>query len=78
MNGQTVRVSFLGDTKFTFLNEKTLEEWLTKMYVHETPVDPKVILDVGTGTGGSAFVLGKMFPEASVIAVSYFRCLLIY
>ena len=73
LNGKTVRVSFLGDTKFTFLNENKLQEWFTKLYLDESQIDPKVILDVGTGTGGSAFVLGSMFPQANVLAViTYF------
>ena len=30
---------------------------------------PEKVLDVGTGTGGSAFVLGEIFPEAEVVGV---------
>ena len=67
LNGQTVRISYLGNSKFSFLNETILNTWFRKLYFEETQIEaPKVILDVGTGTGGSAFVLGEIFPEANV------------
>jgi len=66
LNGRTVRTSFLGKSKFNFLHEDLLEEWLTKLY---GDMKPKRILDIGTGPGFSAFVLAQMFPEAEVIAV---------
>merc|ERR1712241_465146 len=69
LNGHTVRVSYLGNSKFTFLDESKLNEWFKKLYFEETQIDPKVILDVGTGTGGSAFVLGELFPEAKVMGI---------
>lgn len=69
MNTQTIRVSFLGNSKFTFLDEEYLNTWLKKLYVEDNPIQPKTILDVGTGTGGSAFVLGEIFPNAQVMGV---------
>jgi ubiquinone/menaquinone biosynthesis C-methylase UbiE len=39
------------------------------MYFDEKAINPKVILDVGSGTGGSAFVLGELFPEATVTGI---------
>jgi ubiquinone/menaquinone biosynthesis C-methylase UbiE len=69
LNGHTVRISFLGNTKFSFLDEDLLTEWLVKMYFDEKAINPKVILDVGSGTGGSAFVLGELFPEATVTGI---------
>ena len=37
---------------------------LRKLYIEENPVQGvETILDIGTGTGGSAFVLGQLFPE---------------
>ena len=47
LNSQTVRVSFLGNSKFTFLDESNLNKWLKQLYVDETPIQPKAILDVG-------------------------------
>ena len=68
MNSQTVRISYLGKfAKFTFLDESKLNEWFSKLYVDvPEPIKPKQILDIGTGTGGSAFVLGELYPEAKV------------
>ena len=28
-----------------------------------------MMLDIGTGTGGSAFVLGELFPQAQVVGI---------
>ena len=37
------------------------------MYIEENPVQGvETILDIGTGTGGSAFVLGQLFPEVHI------------
>ncbi len=69
LNSQTVRVSFLGNSKFTFLDETNLKTWLTKLYIEDQTLNPTKILDVGTGTGGSAFVLGELFPSAEVVGV---------
>jgi len=70
LNTRTVRISFLGNSKFTFLNETILEEWFRKLYFEQNPIkEVEHVLDVGTGTGGSAFVLGKLFPEAKVTGV---------
>jgi len=66
LNGQTVRISYLGKTKFNFLDEVKIKEWLTMLYGDK---NPKRILDIGTGPGFSAFVLAEMFPEAEIIAV---------
>ena len=63
---QNKQPGLLGNSKFTFLDENNLREWLTKLYEGRNPTK---ILDVGTGTGGSAFVLGEMFPQAQVIGV---------
>merc|ERR1712106_716116 len=66
LNGQTVRISYLGKTKFNFLDELKIKEYLSMMYEDK---NPKRILDIGTGPGFSAFVLAEMFPEAEIIAV---------
>jgi len=66
LNGQTVRISYLGKTKFNFLDELKIREYLSMMYGDK---NPKRILDIGTGPGFSAFVLAEMFPEAEIIAV---------
>jgi ubiquinone/menaquinone biosynthesis C-methylase UbiE len=66
LNGQTVRISYLGKSKFNFLHETKIREWLTKLH---GDTNPTRILDIGTGPGFSAFVLAEMFPEAEVIAV---------
>jgi len=66
LNGQTVRISFLGKSKFNFLDETRIREYLTMLYGDK---NPKRILDIGTGPGFSAFVLAEMFPEAEIIAV---------
>ena len=66
LNGHTVRISFLGKSKFNFLKEAMIKEWLTKLHGDTKPTR---ILDIGTGPGFSAFVLAEMFPEAEVIAV---------
>ena len=66
LNGKTVRVSFLGNSNFSFLDEDLLRTWYQKLYFENTQISPKAILDVGTGTGGSAFVLGELFPKAYI------------
>jgi len=66
LNGQTVRISFLGKSKFNFLDETRIKEYLTMLYGDK---NPKRILDIGTGPGFSAFVLAEMFPEAEILAV---------
>jgi ubiquinone/menaquinone biosynthesis C-methylase UbiE len=66
LNGHTVRISYLGRSKFNFLHEDLLTEWLIKLHGDKKP---KRILDIGTGPGFSAFVLAKIFPEAEVVAI---------
>merc|ERR1711874_731977 len=66
LNGHTVRFSYLGKSKFNFLHESLLKEWLTNLH-GDKPL--KRILDIGTGPGFSAIVLAEMFPEAEVIAI---------
>ena len=66
LNGHTARISYLGKSKFNFLDEARLKEWLTVLHGDK---NPKRILDIGTGPGFSAFVLAEMFPDAEVIAV---------
>jgi len=66
LNGHTVRISYLGKSKFNFLQEDKLREWIGKLHGQKSP---KRILDLGTGPGFSAFVLADMFPEAEIIAV---------
>jgi len=66
LNGHTVRISYLGKSKFNFLDESRIRENLTMLYGDKSP---KRILDIGTGPGFSAFVLADMFPEAEVIAI---------
>ena len=66
LNGHTVRISYLGKSKFNFLDESRIREHLSMMYGDK---NPKRILDIGTGPGFSAFVLADMFPEAEVIAI---------
>ena len=71
LNGKTVRVSFLGNSKFSFLDEDLLRTWYQKLYFENTQISPKAILDVGTGTGGSAFVLGELLPKANIMVSTY-------
>jgi len=66
LNGHTVRISYLGKSKFNFLHEEKIREYIGMLYGDKSP---KRILDIGTGPGFSAFVLADMFPEAEVIAV---------
>merc|ERR1711875_159255 len=66
LNGHTVRISYLGKSKFNFLDESRIREHLSMMYGDK---NPKRILDIGTGPGFSAFVLAEMFPDAEVIAI---------
>jgi len=66
LNGHTVRISYLGKSKFNFLDEDRIREHLSMMYGDK---NPKRILDIGTGPGFSAFVLADMYPEAEVIAI---------
>merc|ERR1719516_443464 len=66
LNGQTVRISYLGKDKFNFLGEPMIREWLEKLHGDKSP---KRILDIGTGPGFTAFVMAAMWPEAEVIAV---------
>merc|ERR1711915_575916 len=55
-----------GKSKFIFLHEEKIREYIGMLYGDKSP---KRILDIGTGPGFSAFVLADMFPEAEVIAV---------
>ena len=75
LNGNTVRVSYNGKTKFSFLNETRIKEWIVDL--HGDKEAPQTILDVGTGGRFSAFALGEVYPEARVIGVdmapSYIR-----
>merc|ERR1712121_389414 len=66
LNGHTVRISYLGKSKFNFLDEDRIREHLSMM---SGAKNPKRILDIGTGPGFSAFVLADMYPEAEVIAI---------
>jgi len=66
LNGHTVRISFLGRTKFNFLDENRIEEWVTDLHGDKKPTR---ILDIGTGPGFSAFAYAKVFPEAEVIGI---------
>ena len=66
LNGHTVRISYLGKNKFNFLQENIIREWLEKLHGEKAP---KRILDIGTGPGFTAFVMGEMWPEAEVVAV---------
>merc|ERR1712045_605430 len=66
LNGHTARINYLGKSKFNFLDEGRLWEWLTLLHGTKRP---KRILDIGTGPGFSAFVLGEIFPEAEGVAV---------
>jgi len=66
LNGQTVRISYLGKSKFNFLHEDLIAEWLTKLHGDKKP---KRILDIGTGPGFSAFVLAELYPEAEIVAI---------
>jgi len=66
LNGHTVRISYLGKTKFNFLNESKIEEWVRTLHGDKTP---KRILDIGTGPGFSAYTYAKVFPDAEVIGI---------
>lgn len=66
LNGHTVRISYLGRSKFNFLHEDLLMKWLGDLHGDKKP---KRILDIGTGPGFSAFVLSELFPEAEIVAV---------
>ena len=66
LNGQTVRISYLGKTKFSFLDEEKIRHWLEELHGDKSP---KKVLDMGTGGCFSAFVMGEMWPEAQVIGV---------
>jgi len=66
LNGRTVRMNYMGRSKFNFLNETTIKRELTKLHGDK---HPSMILDIGTGPGFSAMVLAEMFPDATVYAV---------
>ena len=66
LNGHTVRISYLGKTKFNFLDEAKIEEWVRMLHGDKKP---KRILDLGTGPGFSAFTYARVFPESEVIGV---------
>jgi len=66
LNGHTVRISYLGKTKFNFLDEIKIEEQVRTLHGDKKP---KRILDIGTGPGFSAFTYAKVFPDAEVIGV---------
>merc|ERR1719219_1779535 len=66
LNGHTVRISFLGRTKFNFLDESKIEDWVRMLHDDKKP---QRILDLGTGPGFSAFTYARVFPEAEVIGL---------
>merc|ERR1719219_2462867 len=66
LNGHTVRISFLGKSKFNFLDERKIEDWVRLLHGDKKP---QRILDIGTGPGFSAFTYARVFPEAEVIGV---------
>ncbi|CAL4139168.1 unnamed protein product [Meganyctiphanes norvegica] len=65
-NGKTLRINYVGKSKFNFLNETIIKEWLVKLHGDKNPAK---VLDIGSGPGFSAMVLAEMFPEAQIYAV---------
>ncbi len=66
LDGHNVRISYLGKSKFSFLVEDTITEWVTDLHGDR---EPKRILDFGSGGCFSTFVYGEVFPEAEVVGV---------
>jgi len=65
-NGHTVRVSFTGNTKFNFLKEDIIRKYVLELH---GDLQPKRILDIGTGNCFSAMVYAEVYPEAEVIGI---------
>lgn len=65
-NPKIVRLSYISREQYTFTREDVIREQLATLYAG---MSPRRILDVGTGTGTSAFVFAELFPEAEVIGI---------
>ncbi|CAH1801725.1 unnamed protein product [Owenia fusiformis] len=66
LNGQTVRISYLGKNKFNMLKEVNLRDRIKQFHGQRSP---KMILDVGTGNCFSAFSFAEVFPNSIVHGV---------
>jgi ubiquinone/menaquinone biosynthesis C-methylase UbiE len=53
---------------FPFGEAKNIRYWIWTQ-VKEAGLEPRRILDLGAGTGATAFVYAELFPEAEVVAI---------
>ena len=63
-NGKYIRIRIKATKPSMITQNAFYFSRFRKLYFEQNPIkEVEHVLDIGTGTGGSAFVLGKLFPE---------------
>ncbi|MCS6802177.1 MAG: class I SAM-dependent methyltransferase [Chloroflexota bacterium] len=65
-NPRIPRLVYLARTRFTFTREEQIREHLARIHAGRAL---RRVLDIGTGTGTTAFAFAELWPEAEVIGI---------